>query len=134
MTQMPKNSAGASAAAVVMDIDLESTHRFITALVTALQRNFKADTNYLRPLMPPQANIIFVLDKEAADHMVIYMSAKLKEAGGFEDREFRFTLKSGANGEVLQRLRLEFPDGVTTHIIRKMLVATDRLDQCINPA
>ena len=62
--------------------------------------------------------------------MKTYMSLKLKETGGFEEGEFRFTHKSGSNGEVLQRLRLEFPDGVNANVIRKLIAATGMLERC----
>ncbi len=125
------SGVSASVSSGSMDIDLESSHRVINTLMEVLQRNFKQDTQYERPLMSPQANIIFALDKEAAERMMIYMSAKLGEMGGFTEGEFRFTRKSGANGEILQRLRLEFPDGVNANVIRKLLIATDRLERVL---
>jgi hypothetical protein len=112
-----------------MSIDLESCHKVIKTLMELLQNNFKRDTNYERPLMCPQANIIFALDGEIAERMATYMSLKLKEIGEFEESEFCFTHKTGANGEVLRRLRLEFPDGVNAKVIRKLLLATERLEK-----
>jgi hypothetical protein len=124
-----ENAAGNSPACTAMDIDLESCHKVINALMEVLQQNFKRDTNYERPLMSPQSNIIFALDEDVALRMMDYMSLKLREMGGFDDSEFCFTHKTGTNGEVLQRLRLEFPDGVNAKVIRKLLAATDMLEK-----
>lgn len=112
-------------------IDLECCHKVINRMVEVLQRKFKEDTHFTHPLMPPQANIIFALGKEVAESMINYMTATLQEMGGFEEGEFRFTCRSGANGETLQRVRLEFPDGVNSQVIRKLLVATDRLERIL---
>jgi hypothetical protein len=131
MSPTAGNAVFAGAAGGPVDIDLESSHKVINTLIEVLQRNFKDDTDYKRPLMSPQANIIFALDRDVAESMVVYMSSKLKEMGGFEEGEFRFTRKCGANGEVLQRLRLEFPDGVNANVIRKLLIVTDRLERIL---
>jgi len=118
-------------AAGQLGIELDNYHTVINTLVVVLQRHFKEDTNYLRPLMPPQANMLFMLDREAAQDMAEYMTTKLKEAGDFREGEFCFTRKSGPNGEVLQRLRLDFPDGVSAGVIRKMLIAIDKLERIL---
>jgi exosome complex RNA-binding protein Rrp4 len=115
----------------MMDVDLESGHKVLNMLVEVLQRNFKHDTHYARPLMSPQGNILFALDRDVAESMMAYMTLKLKEIGGFEEGEFRFVRKSASHEEVLQRLRLEFPSGVNAHIIRKLLIATDRLERIL---
>jgi len=112
------------------EINLESGHKIISTLLEVLQENFKNDTQYERPLMPPQANILFVLDKASARSMETYMTSRLKEAGGFADGEFRFTCKSGS-GEILQRLRLEFIDGVNADTMHRLIVATDRLKKML---
>lgn len=126
---MQEKTVSSAAPCIAMDIDLESCHKVINTLMQVLQESFKRDTNYERPLMCPQSNIIFALDKEVAMRMKHYMSEKLKEIGDFDESDFRFTHKSGTNGEVLQRLRLEFPDGVNANVIRKLLIVTDRLER-----
>jgi hypothetical protein len=108
-------------------VDFDSSHRIIGALVDMLQNNFREDMRYKRPLMPPQANIIFALDGDVADNMIVYMSGKLREIGGFTEDEFHFTRKSSAGTGELQRLRLEFTTGVTAEIMRRIMMATDKL-------
>ncbi len=110
-------------------IDFDSSHRVINALVDVLQGSFKEETHYARPLMSPQANILFALDRDSANSMINYMSSKLQEVGGFAAEEFRFTCRSSSDGAGLQRLRLEFTKGVTSEIIRKMIIATDELEK-----
>ena len=58
------NSVVTGPACGVMDVDLESCHKVINTLMEALQQNFKRDTNYERPLMSPQSNIVFALDHD----------------------------------------------------------------------
>jgi hypothetical protein len=112
-------------------IDFDAGHKVIGALVDTLQNNFREDTHYKRPLMPPQANIIFVLDGDVAENMIAYMSGKLKDVGGFTEDEFRFTRKPSMIAGGLQRVRLEFITGVNSAIIRKVIVATDRLAKAL---
>ena len=116
-----------------MYLDLDASHSVLGGVMDVLLRNFKEDTNYRRPLMSPQANVVFALDKQAAKEMADYMSDKLCEVAGFTREEFRFVCKSGMNGEVLQRLRLEFSDGVNLKVIRKMLIAKDKLSRTLPP-
>jgi len=108
-------------------VDFDSSHKIIGELVGLLQHGFKADTHYKHPLIPPQANIIFALDGDVAGNMVSYMSAKLKDVGGFLEGEFRFTRKTNAQEGGIQRVRLEFTKGITTAIMRKIVLATDEL-------
>jgi hypothetical protein len=110
-----------------MEIDLDSSHKVLNMVLEALQHGFKKDKAYERPLISPQANILFALDKETATSMATYMSTKLMQVGNFVQGDFRFTHKSGSNGEALQRLRLEFPEGLNAHIIRKLLFAIEQL-------
>ncbi len=131
MSHMAETAGFANMANDYTSVDLESGHKVINHLIEVLQRRFKEDTNYLRPLMSPQANIIFALDHAAADSMVMYMTSKMKEICGFEEGEFRFVRKRSGQDEVLQRLRLEFPNGVNAHVIRKLLIATDQLERTL---
>jgi hypothetical protein len=108
-------------------IDFDASHRVIGALVDILQNNFREDTNYKRPLMPPQANILFALDKEVAEQMIAYMSEKMKDIGQFKESDFKFTRKSNHDVSGLHRVRLEFVNGVTTEIINKVIVMTDTM-------
>lgn len=131
MTNHMETAVSAASASPYLDVDLESSHRVINGFMEALQRNFKEETRYSRPLMSPRGNIIFALDQDVAESMITYMCAKIADVGGFENSEFRFTRKCGANGEMLQRLRLEFPDGVNANVIRKLLIATDKLERVL---
>ena len=118
----------------VVNLDLDSSHTIISEAMDVLQRNFKEDTAYRRPLMSPQANVVFALDKEAANKMADYMSDKLCDVAGFGRNEFRFVRKSGANGEILQRIRLEFMDGVNAAILRKMMIVKDKMGDVLSAA
>jgi len=130
MSQIAETAGFAEMPEHVTSVDLESGHRVINHLIEVLQRKFKEDTQYLRPMMSPQANIIFALDRDAAESMVEYMTLQLKETG-LEENEFRFVRKANGQEEVLQRLRLEFPNGVNAHIIRKLMIAADRLERTL---
>lgn len=115
--------------AINESVDLESSHQVMNTLVEVLQQAFKVETNYARPLMPAQANIIFVLDKETAQAMIAHMTTKLVAMKCFEEGEFRFTHKIGIPSEALQRIRLEFPEGLNATVIHKILRAIEILEK-----
>jgi hypothetical protein len=110
------------------EFGFDNAHKVIGTFVEALQSCFKYDTHYDRPLIQPQANIVFCLDDDVARKMTTYMCTKIQEVG-FGSDEFRFSCKSGSNGEVVKRLRLEFPEGVSLQTIWKLTRATGILQQ-----
>ncbi len=110
--------------------NFDGIYALMTAVMALLQRHFKEETDYSRPLLPPQANILFTVDDQVACRMVDYISQKLVAIGGFKADEFRFTHKSSLDGSGLQRLRLEFQAGVTTETVRRI----EKLKQALESA
>ena len=111
------------------DIDLDCSQQLLTAFMDSLQRHFKKDTCYNRPLISPQVNTLFALDSEVAANMAEYMAMKLTMCCGFREDEFRITHRQGTEEERLQRLRLDFSDGITFETIRRISNALTVLEK-----
>lgn len=102
----------------------ERTHSVICGLMQALQDCFQHDTLYDRPLIPPQHNVAYAVDFEIAQSMADYMAQALVDKVGLTPGEFRIVHKGDMG---LQRLRLEFTQGMTGSMISRLEAATRQL-------
>lgn len=107
----------------------DSCFQVIASFMDALQKNFKEDTHYMYPLMPPQANTMYVLDEDVAQRMKSYMSMLITQQCGFASNEFQFIERSNGDEGGLHRLRLEFNEGITFDMIRRIMEQTVLLEE-----
>jgi hypothetical protein len=107
----------------------DSCFQVIASFMDALQKNFKEDTHYAYPLMPPQANTMYVLDEDVAIKMKSYMTSLIKDTCEFGETEFRFAERASVEGGGLFKLRLEFVEGITFDTIRRILEKTSMLEE-----
>jgi hypothetical protein len=111
--------------------DIENNQSVINNFMVVLQHHFKNDMKYKRPLIPPQINIVYAIDGEDVINMINYMSKKLTDIGIFLENEFRFIRRSGEENNGVHRFRLEFTEGVTCELIRKISYATEQLEKTL---
>lgn len=119
-------SSSQTSTAVIEGMD--SCFQVMAAFMDALQRNYKQDMNYARPLIPPQANMMYVLDEQVAHSMASYMAGLIGECRELEGCDIRFSTRHPNQDSGLCRLRMEFVDGMSFDVLRKLFEATRRLD------
>jgi hypothetical protein len=107
----------------------DSCFQVIASFMDALQKNFKEDTHYAYPLMPPQANTMYVLDGEVAGKMKSYMTTLINDTCGFAQDDFRFFERASSEVGGLYKLRLEFVNGITFDMIRRIMEKTTALEE-----
>lgn len=74
--------------------NFDSCFQVIASFMDALQKNFKEDTHYAYPLMPAQANTLFVLDEDVAGKMKLYIVTIIMKVCNFTEDEFRVMEKA----------------------------------------
>lgn len=111
--------------------DYENCFDTIARFIDALQKNFKEDTNYTYPLMPPQANVLFVLDGDIADKMKTYFKSLIVQHCGFVDKEFALTVRHNNEVGGLHRIRLEFNEGMSFEMMRRLREQIPTLEERI---
>lgn len=107
----------------------DSCFQVIASFMDALQKNFKEDKHYAYPLMPAQANTMYVLDGEVAKEIKDYMSSLMRSVCGFEAPEFRFIERASSELGGLHKLRLEFNEGISFDMIRRIMEQTSILEE-----
>lgn len=107
----------------------DSYFQVIASFLDALQKNFKEDTHYAYPLMPPQANTLYVLDGEVAGNMKKHMMQLMQATCGLTEKDFRFCDRLPQEDGGLYRIRLEFTEGITFDLIRTLLESTTKLEE-----
>lgn len=107
----------------------DSCFQVIASFMDAMQKNFKEDMHYAYPLMPPQANTMYVLDEMVAKEMKSYMTTLMTDTCGLAADEFRFADRASGDEGGLHKIRLEFSEGLSFDMIRRIMEKTTMLEE-----
>jgi hypothetical protein len=110
-------------------VEFDTCHHVISALMNVLQYHFKHDTRSAPPIITAQGNLLFIPDPATAEMMTQYISVKLCAIMGFSEDDFRFVPRSEPAESGVQRLRLEFVNGIDGTVLKRMSDATLSLEK-----